>query len=68
LKNTLKKLISVGAVAAATVVLSRKSGVWEIFIGGGLLVSANITQPIRNIIDIGWIKSADTNNIIIGIG
>jgi hypothetical protein len=63
----LKKLISVGTVAVATMVLGRNSGVWAVFIGGGLLVSADVTQPIRNIIGIGWIKSADTNNIIIGI-
>jgi hypothetical protein len=32
-----------------------------------LLVSADITQPIQNIFGIGWIKSADTINLIIGI-
>jgi hypothetical protein len=33
-----------------------------------LLVSANVTQPIQNIFGIGWIKSVDTINLIIGIG
>jgi hypothetical protein len=49
-------------------VLGQNSGVWAVFIGWGLLVSADVTQPIQNIFGIGWIKSVDTINLIIGIG
>jgi hypothetical protein len=37
--------------------------VWAVFIGRALLVSTDVSQPIQKIIGIGWITSADTNNV-----
>jgi hypothetical protein len=48
-------------------VLGQNSGVWAVFIGQALLVSADVSQPIQKIIDIGCITSADTINEIFGI-
>jgi hypothetical protein len=33
-----------------------------------LLIAANVSHPIQKMIGIGWLRSADTNNLIFGIG
>jgi hypothetical protein len=48
-------------------VLGQNSGVWVVFIGRALLVSAGVSQPIQKIIGISCITSADTINEIFGI-
>jgi cbb3-type cytochrome oxidase subunit 1 len=60
--------LSVGIVASTTVVLGRHSGVRATYIDCSLLVAVNVSQPIQKMIDIGWLRSTDTNNLIFGIG
>jgi hypothetical protein len=60
--------LSVGTVTTATVVLGRHSGMLANYIDCSLLVAADVSQPIQKMIGIGWIRSADTNNLIFGIG
>jgi hypothetical protein len=49
-------------------VLDQHSGVLVTYIDCSLLVAADGSQSIQKMIDIGWLKSVDTNNIIFGIG
>jgi hypothetical protein len=68
LKNTSKKGNNLGRNSSRRHrVLGRNSGVWAVFIGRALLVSADVSQPIQKIIGIGYITSADTINKIFGI-
>jgi hypothetical protein len=60
--------LSVGTVAAATIVLGRHSGVRTTYIDYSLLVAADVSQLIQKMIGIGWLRSADINNLIFGIG
>jgi hypothetical protein len=60
--------LSVRTVAAATVMLHRHSGVRASYIDCSLLVVADVSQSIQKMIGIGWLRSADTNNLIFGIG
>jgi hypothetical protein len=46
-------------------VLGQNNGVWAVFIGRALLVSADVSQPIQKVIGIGCITSADTINVIL---
>jgi hypothetical protein len=46
-------------------VLGQNNGVWAVFIGPALLVSADVSQPIQKVIGIGCITSADTINVIL---
>jgi hypothetical protein len=55
--------LSVGTVTTATVVLSQHSGMQVTYIDSSLLVAADVSQPIQKMIGIGWLWSADTNNI-----
>jgi hypothetical protein len=41
---------------------------WVTYIDYSLLVAADVSQPIQKMIHIGWLRSADTNNLIFGIG
>jgi hypothetical protein len=54
--------LSVGTVAAATIVLSRHSGVRVTYIDCSLLVAADISPPKQKMIGIGWLRLADTYN------
>jgi hypothetical protein len=54
--------LSVGTVAAATIVLSHHSGVRVTYIDYSLLVAADISLPIQKMIGIGWLRLADTYN------
>jgi hypothetical protein len=60
--------LSVGTVAAATVMLGWHSGVRVTYISCSLLVAADVSQSIQKMIGISWLRSADTNNLIFGIG
>jgi hypothetical protein len=60
--------LTVETVAAAIVMLGRHSGVRATYIDCSLLVAGDVSQPIQNMIDISWLRSADTNNLIFGIG
>jgi hypothetical protein len=56
--------LSVKTVTTATIVLGRHSGVQATYIDCYLLVASDVSQSIQKMIDIGWLRSADTNNLI----
>jgi hypothetical protein len=58
----------IGTVTTAIVMLGQQSGVRATYIDCSLLVAADVSQPIQKMIGIGWLRSADTNNLIFGIG
>jgi hypothetical protein len=60
--------LSVGTVVAATIVLGWHSGVRVTYIDCSLLVATDVSQLIQKMIGIGWLRSADTYNLIFGIG
>jgi hypothetical protein len=62
-----REIISVGTVAAITMVLSWNSSVRAVFIGCALLVLADVSQVIQMIISIDYLTSADTINLIFSI-
>jgi hypothetical protein len=57
-----------GSVVAAIVVLGQHSGVQTTYIDCSLLIAADVSQPIQKMIGIGWLRSADINNLIFCIG
>jgi hypothetical protein len=57
-----------GSVVAAIVVLGQHNGVQTTYIDCSLLIAADVSQPIQKMIGIGWLRSADINNLIFCIG
>jgi hypothetical protein len=48
--------------------LGQHNGVRVTYIDCSLLVAAGVSQQIQKMIDIGWLRSIATNNLIFGIG
>jgi hypothetical protein len=70
LKNTSKKVISVGTVALDQNSSCRHCGArseqWcvGVIYRLSIFVSADVSQPIQKIVGIGYLMSADTNNVL----
>jgi hypothetical protein len=68
-KNTSRKGNNLGRNSSRRhYVLAWNSGVWAVFIGWALLVSADVSQSIQKIIGISYIMSTNIKNHIFGIG